>query len=98
MLLRFEGRLGHESTQHLRGDLEGGTLLPPAEELVLAQSRRVVLGSTTLIASGLYLFLAAGVGFLLREIHETRGAVVQAVFFVGAVAVLAIVLFSGTSG
>lgn len=62
----------------------------------ISLSRQMVVGSTTLIASGLYLSLAAGVGYLLREIHETRGPVVQIIFFVGAVAVLAIVLFSGT--
>ena len=65
-------------------------------ETNISFSRRIVLGSTTLIASGVYLFLAAGVGYLLREIHETRGSVVQIVFFVGAVAVMAMVLFSGT--
>jgi putative PEP-CTERM system histidine kinase len=58
-------------------------------------SRRMVLGSTTLITSGLYLTLAAIVGYLLREVDETRGAVVQVVFFVGAATVLVIVLSSG---
>ncbi|MFQ5773779.1 MAG: XrtA/PEP-CTERM system histidine kinase PrsK [Kiloniellaceae bacterium] len=58
-------------------------------------SRQVVLGSSTLIASGLYLSLAAAVGFVLREIDEAGGPVVQVIFFVGALAVLAIVLSSG---
>lgn len=64
-------------------------------------SRQIALGTTTLIASGLYLLVAAAIGFLLREIGpgavgEARGGVLQVVFFVGAMAVLAVILFSGT--
>lgn len=61
----------------------------------IALSRQVVLGSTTLIASGLYLLLAAAAGLVLREIDEARGPVIQVIFFVGALAVLAVVLSSG---
>lgn len=61
----------------------------------LSLSRQIVLGSTTLIASGLYLTLAAAIGFVLREFGGSRGPVIQVIFFVGAMAVLAIILFSG---
>jgi putative PEP-CTERM system histidine kinase len=59
-------------------------------------SREVALRSTTFVASGLYLFLMAVLGFFLREIDEVRGPAIQVIFFVGALAVLFIVLFSGT--
>ena len=62
----------------------------------LSLSRRVVIGATTLIASGIYLSLAAVLGFWLRQIGAGRGDVIQVVFFVGALAVLAVALFSGT--
>ena len=58
-------------------------------------SRQVVLGSTTFIAGGIYLLLAAAAGLVLREMDEVRGPVVQVIFFAGALAVLAIVLSSG---
>ncbi|RMD65002.1 MAG: PEP-CTERM system histidine kinase PrsK, partial [Alphaproteobacteria bacterium] len=61
----------------------------------VALSRQVVLGSTTLIASGLYLSLTAAAGYFLREVGGTRGLVVEVVFFVGAIAVLAVILASG---
>ena len=63
----------------------------------IALSRKLVVHSTALIASGAYLVLMAGGGYLLREIDETRGPVFQVIFLVGAVAVLAISLLSGTS-
>lgn len=61
----------------------------------LSLSRQIVLGSTTLIAAGLYLSLAAAIGFVLREFGGSRGPVIQVIFFAGAMAVLAIILVSG---
>lgn len=62
----------------------------------LRLSRRVVTGSVTMIASGIYLSLAALAGYWLREVGGQRGEVFQIVFLVGALAVLAVTLFSGT--
>lgn len=62
----------------------------------IVMSRKLVMGSTTLIASGVYLSLAAAAGFVLRQAGGVRGDVVQIVFLVGALAVLAVILFSGT--
>ncbi len=61
----------------------------------ISLSRKVVVGSTTLIASGIYLSLAAAIGFWLEEIVAERGSVIRIVFLVGALAVLAVALFSG---
>jgi len=58
-------------------------------------SRKVVAGSATLIASGIYLSLAAGTALWLGEVSAESGRVLQIVVFVGALAVLAIALFSG---
>ena len=62
----------------------------------LLLSRRVVTGSVTMIASGVYLSLAAAAGYWLRAIGGERGDFIQTVFLVGALAVLAVGLFSGT--
>jgi putative PEP-CTERM system histidine kinase len=61
----------------------------------LTISRGVVMGATTLIASGLYLLLAAIAGFWLGKVGGERGDVIQIVFLAGAFAVLAATLFSG---
>lgn len=58
-------------------------------------SRGVVMGATTLIASGLYLLLASIAGFWLGKAGGERGDVIQIVFLAGAFAVLAATLFSG---
>jgi putative PEP-CTERM system histidine kinase len=63
----------------------------------ISLSRQVVVRSAALLASGIYLVLMALAGVLLREIDEVRGPVVQVIFFVGAIGVLLVVLFSGTS-
>ena len=65
-------------------------------ETKLLLSRRMVTGSVTLIASGVYLSLAAAAGFWLRAVGGERGDFIQTVFLVGALAVLAVGLFSGT--
>jgi putative PEP-CTERM system histidine kinase len=63
----------------------------------ISLSRQVVLRSTTFVASGIYLILMAAISYGLRDIDHLRGPVIQVVFFVGAIAVLLVVLFSGTS-
>ena len=63
----------------------------------IAPSRKVVFYSTTLISSGVYLFLMSAVGFYLRSLDENLGTSLQVIFLFGAIVVLLIVLFSGTS-
>ena len=63
----------------------------------LSLSRDVVLRSTTLMATGVYLFLMAVAGYFLRDLDSAKGPVLQAVFLVGAAMVLVVVLFSGSS-
>lgn len=62
----------------------------------IALSRQIVLHTTALIGSGGYLFLMAAAGFYLREVGGHWGPVFQAMFLVGAVGMLLVVLFSGT--
>ena len=62
----------------------------------IALSRQIVLHTTALIGSGGYLFLMAAAGFYLREMGGHWGPVFQAMFLVGAVGMLLVVLFSGT--
>lgn len=57
-------------------------------------SRRVVLGGTALLASGLYLSAMAAVGFVLRRFDLEWGGLVQTVFTVGAAMVLAVLVSS----
>lgn len=63
----------------------------------LSLSHDIVLHSTTFIFGGLYLFLMAAVGFYIRDLGEDWGSIAQATFLFGAVVLLAVVLFSGTS-
>jgi putative PEP-CTERM system histidine kinase len=63
----------------------------------LSLSRDIVLHSTTFIFVGVYLFLMAVAGFYLRGLGEAWGTVAQVTFFFGAIVLLAVVLFSGTS-
>jgi putative PEP-CTERM system histidine kinase len=67
------------------------------EPLKLSISRQLILRSTTFIAGGTYLLLMALAGYYLREVDDVRGPAFQVVFLVGAVAVLLVVLLSGTS-
>lgn len=66
------------------------------EPFKLSISRQLILRSTTLIAGGMYLLLMALAGYYLREVDDVRGPAFQVVFFVGAVAVLLVILLSGT--
>ena len=63
----------------------------------LSLSHDVVLHSTTFIFVGIYLFLMAIAGFYLRDLGEEWGLIAQVTFFFGAIVLLGIVLFSGTS-
>lgn len=63
----------------------------------ISLSRDIVLHSTTFIFVGVYLFLMAIAGFYLRGLGEAWGLVAQAIFFFGAIILLGVVLFSGTS-
>lgn len=58
-------------------------------------SRETVLHTTALVGSGVYLLGVAAIGYLLRETSMTLGPLVQMLFFIGAVMVLAVLLLSG---
>ncbi|EWY41488.1 hypothetical protein N825_27390 [Skermanella stibiiresistens SB22] len=58
-------------------------------------SRETVLHTTALVGSGVYLLGVAAIGYLLRETSMTLGPLVQMLFFMGAVMVLAVLLLSG---
>jgi putative PEP-CTERM system histidine kinase len=58
-------------------------------------SRGAALRTTALVASGVYLLGVAGIGYLLRETGMTWGPLLQMVFFVGALMVLAALALSG---
>jgi putative PEP-CTERM system histidine kinase len=58
-------------------------------------SRGAALRTTALVASGAYLLGVAGIGYLLRETGLTWGPLLQMVFFVGAIMVLAALALSG---
>jgi len=58
-------------------------------------SRDIVLHTTTIMVSGIYLLVMAGAGYYLREYGGSWGRVGQVVFFSLAVVLLAAVMFSG---
>lgn len=58
-------------------------------------SRGAALRTTALVGSGVYLLGVAGIGYLLRETGLTWGPLLQMVFFVGAIMVLAALALSG---
>ena len=58
-------------------------------------SRDIVLNSTAILGGGLYLLVMAGAGYYLREVSGDWGRLFQTLFFSLAVALLAVVLFSG---
>ncbi|HEY9381201.1 MAG TPA: XrtA/PEP-CTERM system histidine kinase PrsK [Burkholderiales bacterium] len=59
-------------------------------------SRRVVFHSTALLASGLYLLAAAGVGYYVRFFGGTWGSTLQIALLSGAALLLASLVLSGT--
>ncbi len=59
-------------------------------------SRKIAFYSTTLTTSGIYIIGMAGVGFFLQQFDGAWGTMIQAIFFFGAIIVLAVLLISGT--
>lgn len=58
-------------------------------------SQDLVLHTVTLVATGFYLLLMALAAYLLRAFGGSWGVAIQTVFLVGAVLLLALLLFSG---
>lgn len=58
-------------------------------------SHRMAFHTVSLVASGIYLLLMAAAGYYIRIVGGDWGAVLQTVFLVGAVLVLAVAAFSG---
>ena len=68
----------------------------PDWDLNIFVSRHVVFYSTSLVAVGVYLLLMSLGGYALLLYGGTWGGLARAVFFVGAILVLIILLFSST--
>ena len=68
----------------------------PQWSLGLSVSRRVLFHSVTLFGSALYLLAMATAGYYLRYVGGSWGTVMQGAFLFGALALLTVVLFSGT--
>ena len=58
-------------------------------------SRDIVLTTTTIMIGAIYLLVMSGAGFYLREYGGDWGQIIQVVFLSFAVALLAVLLFSG---
>jgi putative PEP-CTERM system histidine kinase len=67
----------------------------PDWSLEIFVSRHVVFHSATLLGTGVYLTLMAGVGYYIRLYGGEWGSVVQTVFFFGALVLLVAMLASG---
>jgi putative PEP-CTERM system histidine kinase len=63
----------------------------------LGVSRSVVVGSLALLLSGAYLLATAGAGYVVRIAGGDWGQAMQITFLFGAMLVLALLFFSGTS-
>jgi putative PEP-CTERM system histidine kinase len=68
----------------------------PRWSLDVFVSRQVVVFTTVILAAGVYLLLMAAGGFLLRQVGGHWGIAANVIFFTGALAVLAVMLLSGT--
>lgn len=75
--------------------LVGARRIPHAR-LELFISRQFTLYTTAMLAAGVYLFLMAGVGFLVREYGGRWGEVARYAFLAGALGVLAALFGSST--
>jgi putative PEP-CTERM system histidine kinase len=62
----------------------------------LAVSRSVLTGSTALVATGAYLLLMAGAGFLLRLVGGSWGRALESALIFAALLLLVVVSLSGT--
>ncbi len=67
----------------------------PEWDLDLFVSRQVIFHSTAITAAGAYLMVMAAAGYYMREIGGDWGGIVQTIFFVGAVLILILLIFSG---
>jgi putative PEP-CTERM system histidine kinase len=67
----------------------------PQWSVVPFVSRHFVFYSTSLISAGIYLFLMALAGYYIKQQSGEWGTITQIVFFVGAILVLLVVMFSG---
>ena len=63
----------------------------------LAVSRRVVFHSAALFGCAIYLMLMGSAGYYLKYFGGTWGAIMQVTFLFGALVLLMVILFSGTS-
>lgn len=63
----------------------------------IAISRRILFYSSALFGAAVYLLLMAAAGYYLRFSGGTWGTVLQLIFLFGAIVLLVIVLFSGTT-
>lgn len=68
----------------------------PQWSLDIFVSRQAVLFTTTVIGTGLYLLLMAFGGYYVRELGGTWGVAANILFLAGALAVLAIIIASGS--
>lgn len=66
----------------------------PKFDLNIHVSRTVVFHTTTLMAAGIYLLVMAGAGYIIRFYGGNWGAILEVVFFSGAIAMLVVLLFS----
>jgi putative PEP-CTERM system histidine kinase len=74
-----------------------GALRMPATDARLFVSRHMVFYSTAFIAVGMYLCVMALGGYYVRQQSGTWGNALQVVFLFGAVAILALLLLSGSA-
>jgi putative PEP-CTERM system histidine kinase len=81
----------------LVGTFAVGALRMPATDARLFVSRHMVFYSTAFIAVGLYLCAMALGGYYVRQQSGTWGNALQVVFLFGAVAILALLLLSGSA-
>jgi putative PEP-CTERM system histidine kinase len=68
----------------------------PQWSLEISVSRRILFHSAALLGAGVYLLVMAVAGYYIRFFGGNWGTVLQVVFLFGAVALLLVVLFSGT--
>jgi len=68
----------------------------PRWSLDVFVSRQVVVFTTVILAVGVYLLLMAAGGYLLRQVGGHWGIAANAIFFTGALAILAVMLLSGS--
>ncbi len=67
----------------------------PAWSLEVFVSRRIIVHSVSILGTGLYLLLMAGVGYYIRFYGGGWGSALQLIFLVGAGVLLLTLLFSG---